>query len=93
MTRMSMVTSLMLPRGYGHRSRRSSLRITTLSVRAICCLSWMSEPYQVQLNIAQAAVDAAQADLITAQAQVCGIEAQARQPAIQLSARDRGSSR
>jgi len=37
-----------------------------------------SEPYEVQVNIAQAAVDAAQAELITAQAQVCGIEAQAR---------------
>jgi membrane fusion protein, multidrug efflux system len=37
-----------------------------------------SEPYEVQVNIAQAAVDAAKAELITAQAQVCGIEAQAR---------------
>ena len=36
------------------------------------------EPYEVQVNIAQAAVDAAKADFITAQAQVCGIEAQAR---------------
>ena len=36
-----------------------------------------SEPYEVQVNIAQAAVDAAKAELITAQAQVCGIEAQA----------------
>jgi membrane fusion protein, multidrug efflux system len=37
-----------------------------------------TEPYQVQVNIAQAAVDAAKADLITAQAQVCGIEGQIR---------------
>ena len=36
-----------------------------------------SEPYEVQVNIAQAAVDAAKAELITTQAQVCGIEAQA----------------
>ena len=32
----------------------------------------------MQVNIAQAAVDAAKADLITAQAQVCGIEGQIR---------------
>ena len=37
-----------------------------------------SEPYEVQVNIAQAAVDAAKADLITAQAQVCGTEGKAR---------------
>jgi membrane fusion protein (multidrug efflux system) len=37
-----------------------------------------TEPYQVQVNIAQAAVEAAKADLITAQAQVCGIEGQIR---------------
>jgi membrane fusion protein (multidrug efflux system) len=36
------------------------------------------EPFQVQLNIAQAAVDAAQADLVAAQAQVRSMEAQAR---------------
>ena len=36
------------------------------------------EPYQVQLHIAQAAVDAAQADLIAAQAQARGLEGQAR---------------
>jgi membrane fusion protein (multidrug efflux system) len=36
------------------------------------------EPYQVQLNIAQAAVDAAQADLVTAQAQARGLEGQVR---------------
>ena len=51
-----------------------------------------SEPYQVQVNIAQAAVDAAKADLITAQAQVCGIEATDPQPAIHHEARDRGSA-
>ena len=37
-----------------------------------------SEPYQVQLNIAQAAVDAAKADLVAAQAQVSGLQAQVR---------------
>ncbi|HEX3355728.1 MAG TPA: biotin/lipoyl-binding protein, partial [Tepidisphaeraceae bacterium] len=36
------------------------------------------EPYQVQVNIAQSAVDAAQADVITAQAQVRSFEGQAR---------------
>jgi membrane fusion protein, multidrug efflux system len=36
------------------------------------------EPYQVQVNIAQAAVTAARANLVTAQAQVRGEEAQAR---------------
>jgi membrane fusion protein (multidrug efflux system) len=37
-----------------------------------------SEPYQVQVNIGEAAVDAAKADLVTAQAQVNGLEAQVR---------------
>jgi membrane fusion protein (multidrug efflux system) len=36
------------------------------------------EPYQVQMNIAQAAVDAAQADLTVARAQTRGLEGQAR---------------
>src|SRR5262245_60913670 len=36
------------------------------------------EPYQVQVNIAQAALDAAQADLAAAEAQTRGIEGQAR---------------
>ncbi len=36
------------------------------------------EPYQVQVNIAQAAVAAARADLVSAQAQVRGAEGQAR---------------
>jgi membrane fusion protein, multidrug efflux system len=36
------------------------------------------EPFQVQLHIAQAAVDAAQADLVAAQAQARGLEGQAR---------------
>ncbi|HTW94000.1 MAG TPA: HlyD family secretion protein [Tepidisphaeraceae bacterium] len=36
------------------------------------------EPYQVQVNIAQAAVDAARANLVAAQAQVRGLEAEAR---------------
>jgi len=36
------------------------------------------EPYQVQVNIAQAAVAAARADLVTAQAQVRGAEGQTR---------------
>jgi membrane fusion protein (multidrug efflux system) len=37
-----------------------------------------SEPYEVQVNIAQAAVDAANAELIAARAQVNGFEAQVR---------------
>ena len=37
-----------------------------------------SEPYQVQLNIAQAAVDAAKAELVAAKAQVNGLQAQVR---------------
>lgn len=37
-----------------------------------------SEPYQVQVNIAQAAVDSAKAELVAAQAQVNGLEAQVR---------------
>jgi membrane fusion protein (multidrug efflux system) len=36
------------------------------------------EPFQVQVNIAQSAVDAAQADLVAARAQVRGMEGQAR---------------
>jgi membrane fusion protein, multidrug efflux system len=36
------------------------------------------EPYEVQVNIAQAAVDAAEADLVAVQAQVRGIEGQTR---------------
>jgi membrane fusion protein (multidrug efflux system) len=36
------------------------------------------EPYQVQLSIAQAAVDAARADLVAAQAQVRGLAGEAR---------------
>ena len=36
------------------------------------------EPYQVQVNIAQAALDAAQADLLAAEAQTRGVEGQAR---------------
>src|SRR5262245_17265568 len=36
------------------------------------------EPYQVQVNIAQAALDTAQADLLVAQAQTRGVEGQAR---------------
>jgi membrane fusion protein, multidrug efflux system len=37
-----------------------------------------SEPYQVQANIAQAAVDAAKAELVAAKAQVNGLQAQVR---------------
>jgi membrane fusion protein, multidrug efflux system len=37
-----------------------------------------NEPYRVQVNISQAAVDAAQADLVSAQAQVRGNEGQTR---------------
>lgn len=37
-----------------------------------------SEPYQVELNIAQATVDAAKAELIAAKAQVNGLQAQVR---------------
>ncbi len=37
-----------------------------------------SEPYQVQLNIAQATVDAAKAELVAAKAQVNGLQAQVR---------------
>jgi membrane fusion protein, multidrug efflux system len=37
-----------------------------------------SEPYEVQVNVAQAAVDAANAELIAAKAQVNGLEAQVR---------------
>src|SRR5262245_26535263 len=36
------------------------------------------EPYEVQVNIAQAALDAAQADLLAAESQTRGIEGQAR---------------
>src|SRR5215831_6040392 len=36
------------------------------------------EPYQVQVNIAQAALDTAQADLVAAEAQTRGVEGQAR---------------
>src|SRR5580698_4152569 len=36
------------------------------------------EPYEVQVNIAQAAVDAAQSDLVAAEAQARGLEGQAR---------------
>jgi membrane fusion protein (multidrug efflux system) len=36
------------------------------------------EPFQVQVNIAQSAVDTAQADLVAARAQVRGLEGQAR---------------
>jgi membrane fusion protein (multidrug efflux system) len=36
------------------------------------------EPYQVQVNIAQAALDAAQADLLAAEAQTRAVEGQAR---------------
>ena len=36
------------------------------------------EPYQVQVNIAQAVLDAAQADLVAAQAQTRGVEGEAR---------------
>jgi membrane fusion protein (multidrug efflux system) len=36
------------------------------------------EPYQVQVNIAQAALDAAHADLLVAEAQTRGVEGQAR---------------
>jgi membrane fusion protein (multidrug efflux system) len=35
-----------------------------------------AEPYQVQVNIAQAAVDAAKADLVATRAQICGMEGQ-----------------
>jgi len=37
-----------------------------------------SEPYQVELNIAQATVDAAKAELVAAKAQVNGLQAQVR---------------
>src|SRR5262249_19538657 len=37
-----------------------------------------NEPYQVQVHIAQAAVDFAQADLVVAEAQARGLEGQAR---------------
>jgi membrane fusion protein (multidrug efflux system) len=37
-----------------------------------------TEPYQVQLNIAQATVDAAKAELVAAKAQVNGLQAQVR---------------
>ena len=48
------------------------------------------EPFRVQVAIKQAAVDAAQADLVVAQASVRGSVAQTRSPAFQAHPRDRG---
>ncbi len=48
------------------------------------------EPYQVQVDIAQAAVDTAQADLVAAQAQARARRGAGAQPAVQPGARHRG---
>ena len=48
------------------------------------------EPYQVQVAIKKAAVAAAEADLVAAEAQVRGLEALGRIPALATQARHRG---